>query len=203
MSLLAIVAVTLAGCAAMSKNECQLGDWRTAGFDDGARGLPVTRLADYAKACSKYSVKPDLATYRAGYDLGLENYCRDSNGFAVGSRGAGYAGVCPANLEPQFLQGFRVGHQLFELQAAVSGIEGQIGQRRALQQETAERLAATQAAIISDGTSADQRISLLVKAGELWQQQRTLEGEIVQLERDLVASQQDLNRFRGSLAYNR
>jgi len=203
MSLLAMGAVTVAGCAAMSKSECQLGDWHTAGFDDGARGLPVTRLADYAKACGKYSIRPDLGTYRAGYDLGLETYCRDSNGFAVGSRGAAYEGVCPVNLEAQFLQGFRVGHQLFELQASVNSIEGQIGQRRALLQETAERLAATQAAIISDGTSADQRISLLVKAGELWEQQKTLEAEIVQLERNLVVSQQDLNRFQGSLAYNR
>jgi hypothetical protein len=203
MSLLALSAVTVAGCAAMSKSECQLGDWHTAGFDDGAKGIPVTRLADYAKACGKYSISPDLGSYRTGYDLGLETYCRDSNGFAVGSRGAAYEGVCPANLEVQFLQGFRVGHQLFELQAAVNGIEGQIGQRRALLQETAERLAATQGAIISDSTSADQRISLLVKAGELWQQQRNLEAEIVQLERNLAVSQQDLNRFQGSLAYNR
>jgi hypothetical protein len=203
MSLLAIGVVTVAGCAAMSKRECQTGDWRTAGFDDGAQGIPVTRLADYAKACGKYSISPDLATYRAGYDLGLETYCRDSNGFAVGSRGAAYQGVCPANLEAQFLQGFRVGHQLFELQATVNGIEGEIGQHRALLQENAERMAATQAAIISDGTSADQRIILLAKAGELWQQQRTLEAEIAQLELNLTVSQQDLNRFRGSLAYNR
>jgi hypothetical protein len=203
MSLLVVAVVTVAGCAAMSKRECQLGDWHTAGFDDGAMGIPVTRLADYAKACGKYSISPDLATYRTGYDLGLETYCRDSNGFAVGSRGAAYGGVCPANLEVQFLQGFRVGHQLFELQAVVNGIEGQIGERREMLQESTERLAATQAAIISDSTSADQRIILLAKAGELWQQQRSLEAEIVQLQRNLAVSQQDLSRFQGSLAYNR
>src|SRR5258708_25783105 len=135
-SLLVVAVVTVAGCAAMSKRECQLGDWHTAGVDDGAMGIPVTRLADYAKACGKYSISPDLATYRTGYDLGLETYCRDSNGFAVGSRGAAYEGVCPANLEVQFLQGFRVGHQLFELQAVANGIEGQMGDPRTLQQQT-------------------------------------------------------------------
>ena len=96
-----------------------------------------------------------------------------------------------------------MGHQLFELQAAVNGIEGQIGERRAMLQESTERLAATQAAIISDGTPADQRIILLAKAAELWQQQRSLEAEIVQLRRNLAVSQQDLSRFQGSLAYNR
>src|SRR5882762_508401 len=103
MSLLVVAVVTVAGCAAMSQRECQLGDWHTAGFDDGVRGASMTRVAGYRKACSKYNISPDLEAYRSGYDLGLETYCRDSNGFAVGARGAVYEGVCPTALEGPFL----------------------------------------------------------------------------------------------------
>jgi len=200
--LLVLGAAALAGCAAMNQHECQLGDWHTVGFDDGAKGVPVTRLADYAKACSKYGISPDLTAYRSGYDLGLESYCRDTNGFIVGSRGALYDGVCPATLEPQFLQGYRVGRQLFELQSAVNGLEGQIAESDRELHETAERLAAVQAAIIGDATTADQRASLLAEVSELSQRQGSLQIQLVELQRTLALRQSDLGRFRESIAYN-
>lgn len=200
--LLLLGAVALAGCAAMNQRECQLGDWHTAGFDDGARGLPVTRLADYAKACSKYGISPDLASYRSGYDQGLETYCRDGNGFVVGSSGAAYNGVCPAGLEGQFMQGFRVGRQLFEMQSAVRELQGQISAREYSLRETREQLAAAEAAVISDSTPSDERARLLVKITELSQQQGALEAQISELERSLAVRQADLGRFRESIAYN-
>ena len=197
-----VFGVGLAGCAAMSQRECQLGDWHTAGFDDGVRGASMTRVADYRKACSKYNISPDLAAYRAGYDLGLETYCRDSNGFAVGARGAAYEGVCPTALEGQFLNGFRPGHHLYELQSAVSGIDGQIAQRKYSLRETEEQLTAATAAVVSDSTPSDQRAALLVKIAELSRRHGALEAQLSELERSLGTQQEELRRFRESLAYN-
>jgi hypothetical protein len=202
-SVLIASAAVLSGCAAMNKRECQLGDWHTVGFDDGARGAPLTRVADYSKACAKYSVRPDLSAYRSGYDLGLDTYCRDSNGFAVGSAGASYEGVCPAQLEPQFLNGYRTGHQLFELQLAVSNVGSELSQRQSMLREVEEHLAVTEAAIISDGTPAEQRALLLVKVAELSEREGELKAEIIGLERNLAVRQEDFRRFRESLAYNR
>src|ERR1700724_2943843 len=194
-SVLIARAAVLSGGVAMNKHECQLGDWHTVGFDDGARGAPLTRVADYSKACAKYSVRPDLSSYRSGYDLGLDTYCRDSNGFAVGSAGASYEGVCPAQLEPQFLNGYRTGHQLFELQSAVSGLQSQIAERRYALSETQEQLTAASAAIVSDSTPSEQRAALLVKITELSQRHGALEVEISELERTLAVRQNDLGRF--------
>jgi hypothetical protein len=112
---MALAVAALAGCATMSQRDCQLADWHSAGLSDASKGLPMTRLAEYTQACSQYNVSPDLTAYRVGYDLGLKSYCKDSNGFAVGSSGEGYQGVCPANLEPQFLTGYRAGHTIFVL----------------------------------------------------------------------------------------
>ncbi len=200
--LLLLCAMALAGCAAMNQRECQLGDWHTAGFDDGAKGLPVTRIADYSKACSKYGISPDLASYRSGYDQGLETYCREGNGFVVGSTGAPYNGVCPSNLEPQFMQGFRVGRQLFEMQASVNDLQGQISAHEYSLRETSEQLAAAEAAVISDNTPSDQRAALLLKIAELSQQQGALRAQITELQRSLAVRQEDLLRFREALAYN-
>lgn len=200
--LMGLCAVALAGCAAMSQKECQLGDWRTAGFDDGARGVPVTRVADYSKACSKYGISPDLTAYRSGYDQGLETYCREGNGYAVGSSGGAYNGVCPAALEPQFMQGFKVGRQLFEMQSTVNDIQSQISAHEHALRENSEQLAAAEAAVISDSTTSDQRAALLVRIAELSQQRGALQTEITELERNLAVRQQDLARYRDSLAYN-
>ena len=200
--LLGAVILTLAGCAAMSKSECQLGNWQTVGFNDGARGALVSRVGDYSQACSKYGVAPDLTAYRSGYDSGLETYCRDGNGFAVGARGAQYEGVCPASLEPKFLEGFRVGHQLFEMQSSVSSLQAQISQDNYQLNECAERLAADQAAVVSDGTTPDQRAQLLMEMTGLAQRQGALQAQVVELERSLAVSQQQLNQFRSTIAYN-
>jgi hypothetical protein len=200
--LIGLCAVALAGCAAMSQKECQLGDWRTAGFDDGARGLPVTRVADYSKACSKYGVSPDLTAYRSGYDQGLETYCREGNGYAVGSSGGAYNGVCPAALEPQFMQGFKVGRQLFEMQSSVENLRSQISAREHSIQEVSEQIAVAEAAVISDSTPSDQRAALLLRIAELSQQQGSLQTEVTDLQRSLAVRQVDLARFRESIAYN-
>jgi Protein of unknown function (DUF2799) len=200
--LLLLCAGALAGCAAMSQRECQLGDWHTAGFDDGARGVPVTRIADYSKACSKYGVSPDLTAYRSGYDEGLQTYCREGNGYVVGSAGAPYNGVCPSSLEPQFMQGFRVGRQLFELQASVNDLQNQIASREYALRENTEQLAAASAAIMSDSTPSDQRAALIVKVAELSQEQGALRAQIDELQRNLAVRQVDLARFRESVAYN-
>jgi hypothetical protein len=198
----ALLCAALGGCAVMNQRECQLGDWHTTGFNDGARGMSVTRLADYSKACSKYGISPDLTSYRSGYDLGLDSYCRDGNGFVVGSSGAGYSGVCPASLEPQFMEGFRAGHQLFELQSGVNDLEGQIAAREYSLRETSEQLAAAEAAILSDSTPSDQRAVLLVKITELSQQQGALRAQLDELQRNLTVRQEDLARYRASLTYN-
>ena len=200
--LLLLCAAALTGCAAMSQKECQLGDWRTAGFDDGARGVPITRIADYSKACSKYGISPDLASYRSGYDQGLETYCRDGNGFAIGSSGAAYNGVCPANLEPQFMQGFKAGHQLFEMQSSVNSIQSEIASRESALHQIEEQLRADEAAVISDSTPSDQRAQLLLQIADLSQQKGALHSQITDLQRSLAVSQDELARYRDSLAYN-
>jgi hypothetical protein len=43
---------------------------------------------------------------------GLDLYCTGSNGVRVGRQGGGYSGVCPADMEPMFMQGYDIGRRL-------------------------------------------------------------------------------------------
>jgi hypothetical protein len=87
----------------MSEQACLSADWRTVGFEDGALGRAETSIARYRQQCGEYGVAPDLASYRAGYADGVRIYCRATNGFSVDHSGVAYQGVCPADLEPQFV----------------------------------------------------------------------------------------------------
>jgi uncharacterized protein DUF2799 len=197
----ALVMAVLGGCAAMNKQECLVGDWHTVGFEDGAKGINVTRIADYRKACAKYSVAPDLDSYRNGYALGLQSYCQESNGFRIGAAGGRYQGVCPAALEEQYLQGYRPGRQLFEMRAAVDYTGGQLSATRNELRENRKLIAQKQMALIEEGTPTEQRVLLGTDIYKLSKQQSVLEGDIVALERQLAARQDELDRFRSTLAF--
>jgi hypothetical protein len=201
--LLALVTAVLGGCAAMNQQECRVSDWHTVGFEDGAKGTNVTRMADYRKACAKYGVSPDLDSYRGGYALGLQTYCQESNGFRIGSGGGRYEGICPTELEGRYLQGYRPGRQLFELRAGVNDAGGQLTARRNALHENRKRLAEKQAALTDDATPTDQRAILGTEIYKLSKQQGALEHDIVELERDRAARQEELDRFQSTLAVDR
>ncbi|MCG6934148.1 MAG: DUF2799 domain-containing protein [Gallionella sp.] len=101
------LAGTLAGCASMSKKDCETADWRTIGYNDGARGIYFTHLDSYRKRCSEYQITPDANAYQTGWNQGIRSYCTSDNGYRAGVAGQAFQNVCPADVAP----GYRVGWQ--------------------------------------------------------------------------------------------
>jgi hypothetical protein len=201
--LLPMILLALGGCSAMSRPECEVSDWRAVGFEDGAKGASVTRIGDYRKACSKYSVTPDLEAYRAGYAQGVETFCREANGFSVGERGGNYEGICPAELEEDFLAGYRSGRHLFELNGAVNSVSAQISNKRRALREIQETLTEKETRLLAKDTPDNERPVLAADIYDLGRRQGTLEADLNALQRELGARQEELDRYRESLAYNR
>jgi hypothetical protein len=137
---LTAVMLGLSGCAGMSQQACLVSDWRTVGFEDGAAGLSVATIGRYRQACTEHGVSPDLETYRAGHAEGVEIYCRPAQGFEAGRRGAAYQGVCPANLEEEFLPAYNSGRQLFELEAAVRNVDARVASNTRTQEQITKEL---------------------------------------------------------------
>jgi hypothetical protein len=112
-ALAAVVALAIAGCATMSKEQCLQGDWRGVGYGDGASGYPTSRIDDHAKACAKTGVTPDASLYAQGRAEGLVRYCTEMNGFSVGRGGGVYHNVCPMPAESEFLGGYADGERVY------------------------------------------------------------------------------------------
>lgn len=98
----------------MTSTDCQSGDWRAVGLEDGLKGMPE-RLENRRQACAGLGVEPDtsaLETYEGGWNEGLVGYCGPANAFIQGRRGKEYHGVCAKDVEPAFLEAYNDGRRI-------------------------------------------------------------------------------------------
>ena len=116
---------TLAGCSSnsVSESQCLAGDWQTIGYRDGANGYRSTQLLNHQNACVKHGVIPDRASYMAGWEQGVREYCEANNGYDVGERGEGYDNVCPDDMRDAFLAAYHSGRELYLARSEVSDLE--------------------------------------------------------------------------------
>lgn len=122
----ALLALTLSGCATVSKGECQGGDWYGIGVRDGANGYGEERFVDNAKACAKHGISADRERWLDGRMRGLERYCTVRNGLQVGQRNDAYRGVCSLPDEEGFLRGYELGRELHFARARLSSLDAEI-----------------------------------------------------------------------------
>lgn len=190
-------------CAGMSEQACLASDWRTIGFEDGANGRSVTAIGGYRQACSKHGLSPDLASYRAGHAEGVEIYCRPSQGFEVGRRGASYQGVCPAHLEADFIAAYDTGRHLYELESALRNVDGRIASNYRAQETIKQELTTIAASVASDETSTEERVTLVARAAELGRRHGELSVEIDALEQERAVRERELLEYQETLAFGR
>ena len=198
--LVGICGLALSGCASMNKAECMVSDWQMIGYEDGARGSGSERLAKHRKACAKHGIVPDLDAYKEGRAEGLEEYCQPTRGFALGRSGASYAGACPADLEPDFLEAYDSGHRLWQLKTSVSSANKQIGSKKRALERVKKDLVTKEAALVSDEATSEQRLALLAQIKDLSETRGQLQAEIedliivrTQRQGELYAYQAELN----------
>jgi len=197
---LIILVCALSGCAGMSEQECLALDWRTVGFEDGTQGRPVGTIANHRQACSKYGVASDLESYRSGHAEGAQVYCRAARGFEVGRRGASYQGVCPAELEPDFLTAYNSGRHLYGLESTLRQIENQIASNLRAQENIKKELTAIGVSMVSSETSATQRLLLVADSAELGQRYGELSAENDGLREERAVSELALRDYQETLA---
>ena len=118
--------LALSGCASLSEQDCQIGDWQGIGVVDGRAGYTADKLNAHKKACSKYGVAPDVSAYMAGRTLGLQSYCTPISGFEQGREGKRYRGVCPITTEENFKVGYSLGSQLYSANESASEAQSDV-----------------------------------------------------------------------------
>lgn len=119
--ILGIMASSLmvAGCATMSKAECQVADWYQVGAKDGSNGHDWSRLASHAKACAKVGITPDRDVWEQGRQAGLQSYCTTANAYRLGRSGSRLNSVCPSELLDVLTRANNYGYNMNRLESQI------------------------------------------------------------------------------------
>jgi hypothetical protein len=198
---LVCITAAVSGCSSMSANECMATDWRTVGYEDGVVGYSGNRIGQYRKSCGKHGISPDLAEYQAGREQGLREFCKPLNGFRIGSRGNGYNGVCPADLDADFVDAYQTGRQLHTLRSRVGSTAAEIDSMRAEMDSIDAGLVSVAAQILDTSITNEQRAQLLVDSKHMAERKGEIKARIPQLEDDLLIYRRELDDYRATLPY--
>ncbi|MDJ0941071.1 MAG: DUF2799 domain-containing protein [Woeseiaceae bacterium] len=175
---LAALALVASGCASMSGDECAMSDWNAVGYEDGSRGYTSDRFANYRKACAKHGVSPDFRAYQEGRDEGLVEFCQPSRGYNLGVSGGTYRGVCDVAMEEEFLDAYRVGHELYSLRSNVNSANARIASKEGELGRIRDKIRDKEAALIAEETTTQDRVLILADLKELSERTGELEAEI-------------------------
>lgn len=190
---LAGVAVIASGCSSgLTREECQVVDWRGLGYEDGIQGRTQAAITGHRKACAKHGVAMDLAAYRQGWDEGVQRYCQPGNAYQRGRSGNAYAGVCPADLEPAFLQAYRNGRELYDLQEEVRRLSLAVDHHHQRLTELETAIVDTGVTLVSPDVSTERRVMLLDDLRRMEQERASIREEIPALEQQLARQQEQL-----------
>lgn len=185
----------------MSADECLTSNWQMIGFEDGARGYGAERLGQHRKSCAKHGVTPDLQAYRTGRAEGLQDFCQPARGFHLGTRGAHYNGVCPSEMEGDFLDAYRAGYHLYELQANVNSANYQIKAKQNELDEITDLVREKEALLIASETTIQDRILILADLKDMSERTGQLETEIDVLIDDRARHEEQLTHYQSTVAH--
>lgn len=123
--LIALGAVLLGGCAAMSAEECRTVDWYEQGMRDALNGYGRSRIGVLREACAEAGVTPDVTRYEQGWAHGIQQFCTPANGARWGRQGHDYNNTCPPELEAEFLGPYQAGRRVADARSRIESLRNQ------------------------------------------------------------------------------
>jgi len=191
----------LSGCATLDKDECLNADWRSIGYEDGARGYAASRIGSHRKACAKHGVAPDFERYEQGRLEGLREYCTPRTGYQLGAGGKPYPYVCPKDLEPAFSEAYQRGKQVHAVQTAVREKERQLKETYSALDAVEKDLAAYEGELVHGSTGPQRRKFLLEEIKILTDDQRTMLADISVRETELDDLRTQLSEMKAGSGF--
>ncbi len=196
------VILFLGGCAKMmNENQCLVADWRTVGYEDGSAGRNEQWLAKRSEACAEYGVAPNMDQYLLGRAQGLEAFCQPRRGFDLGSRGNRYENVCPANLEPAFLNALQDGRGLRDRRAILMDLERAVSSAYADLKTLDEEITANTVTLATaEDMTNQERIDYALDLKNMAEERGRIQSDLPKMEADLEAARYDLDMYVASIA---
>ena len=190
---LVLLLAALSGCATMSKEECQQADWFLKGVDDATQGYPLDRVIEHGKACARINITPDMRAYRQGHEKGARIYCVTNKGYSEGRSGAVYNGICPQDLEGNFLRAYRDGQELFRIEENIKRLSAEISDSRYTIESSHNEIYRLQYEIINQDNNSDERRYKINRINELENDIRRSHQHIDRAARELDLYQHDFD----------
>ncbi len=170
----------LPGCASISEEECQAGNWADLGYRDGVNGKARDRLADYVQTCGEYGAElaagVDRSAYLSSYEEGLTHYCTYDKGYERGHNGNSYNTVCEGAMAVDFRAGYDEGYVEYELRQKYQRYETDIGDAEEQLKDVKDRLS-------DPDITADEEKRLLKKKKRLRRELEDLRWEFSSFKR--------------------
>ena len=183
----------------MDRDECQMADWRSVGFEDGRNGHLSSYVGEHREACAGHGVTPNLTEYLAGHSQGIVEYCRPHNGFQLGLSGHSYRGECPAGLEAAFVAGHADGYGLYERRREVDRLRRELDLNLHREDHLQQMIIKKRALLASPEVSREEREDIRAEIEELvderWRKRRAIRRLDFRLEQALL----DLDTHQNNL----
>ena len=183
-----MAALALQGCATMSVDECATADWRALGFEDGSRGETMAKADRRGSACAKHGYAMDRSSYESGRHDGLDLYCIESTGYALGEAGRTYSGVCTGHNEGPFLDAYYRGFELYTFTSAVASAQSELSKAKSKHAELDKQLDKYSSGYRDEGLTMEEHNNMVLG---LWAERKYLATEAIPYwqfaERDLQA----------------
>lgn len=197
---LLICAAILTGCASgLSKEECEVVNWQSIGYEDGLKGLPQDRVGKHRKDCAEHGVALNLSAYRTGWREGVATYCRPGNGYRLGRDGVDYYGVCPPHLEDAFIDAYGSGRRLYNLEQEVRRLSHKLGRTRRHLDRLETEIRDTGLELVAPDVATSQRVVLLDELRRLETEHSELRDHVIpDLEYRLANLRSDLADMRAA-----
>ena len=190
--MLIISTLVLSGCATLNQDECLTANWYQIGYEDGAEGYPETRIKSHREACAEYGIKPNFNDFRTGHGEGIISFCTPRNGFAKGKRNSSYKGVCPADLEKDFLVAYNNGRQIYAAKAAVRDAQSKQKENTKTIESLQKSIQTKKKVMFAQETSTETRYALDAEVSRMQESLGALEQQNKQLHIDTAEAKAEL-----------
>lgn len=193
-------ALALLGCSTMSREDCANADWVALGERDGRYGEAPTKYDQRREQCAKYGLAGSADDYDRGRNRGLRSYCTPEAGFDAGRNGRTYNGVCSPESEAAFLSEYRIGKQLYDLNAEVRRAQEAYDGAVASMNDQREKMDRARARLREEGLSDAERSDAQRDLDRARRELDRLDRDRPRLSDDIRDAEGRLDDFRQFLA---
>ncbi|MEM7281972.1 MAG: DUF2799 domain-containing protein [Pseudomonadota bacterium] len=197
-ALVVFLILGLSGCATMTVDQCATADWRAIGYEDGVSGEMLTKADKRGKACSKHGYVMNRDAYDVGRDSGLNLYCTEETGFALGESGKPYNGVCSAHDEAQFVRSYDRGYEMFRFTASVAMTQAKLLEAKNKHKNLDKELQKYDSGYRDEGLTMEEHNNMVL---EIWAERKYLKTvAIPHWTHEKRAAQRELDAYRAKMA---